>query len=138
MEETLVLIKPDAVNKEVWLDIIEIYQESGLKITKTRLFIKMGLELLTNLYKEHHGKDFCADHIAHMHYGPVIALCVQGENAIERVRKINGNTYPDKAEKGTIREMFGTNTPANAVHASDSTESAKRELKLIFEKSKNA
>ena len=133
MEQTLVLIKPDAVAKEVWFDIINIYQESGLEIVTTKLFPQMGRELLEVLYREHLGKSFCEEHLAHMNSGPVIALLIQGKSSIEHVRDINGNTYPDKAAKGTIRAMFGTNTPANAVHASDSPESAVRELKLVFE-----
>ena len=129
---TLVLIKPDAVEKEVWLEIIKIYERHGLTIADTKIFAPLPLSVATDLYREHEGKFFYEGLVEFMTNGVTIALCVTGPNAVERIRGINGATDPAKAERGTIRRIHGTDGCRNAVHGSAKAEDAERELELVF------
>ncbi|MFU7514552.1 nucleoside-diphosphate kinase [Clostridium sp. HCS.1] len=131
MEKSLVLIKPDAVKKNLIGKIISKYEDNNLKVVALRME-KITEEFASRHYKEHIGKDFYAPLLKFITSGPLCALVLEGENAIERIREINGSTDPEKAKEGTIRKIFSTNKTENCVHASDSLESAEREIKLWF------
>ena len=132
MQRSLVLIKPDVVKKGVWLDVIKVYEGHGLTIGQTRIFSPMSKQMARKLYSEHQGKDFFGELIEFMTKGQTIALMIVGQNAVSLVRALNGATKPNEAEEGTIRKMFGSQGPANAVHGSANSVDAERELRLIF------
>ena len=131
MEKTLVLIKPDAFGKNHTGDILKRYEDEGLKIVAAKV-MQMDKKIAAIHYVEHVEKPFYTDLVEFMTSAPLMALVLGGENAIERVRKINGATNPAKADEGTIRKLFAESVTKNAVHASDSPESAAREIKIFF------
>lgn len=131
MEETLVLIKPDAVKAKHIGDIIKIYEEKGLKILAMKM-LKMDEKLASKHYAEHVGRDYYDDLMGFMTSGPIVAMVLQGEGAIANVRAINGKTNPAQAAEGTIRKLYAASGTRNAVHASDSPENAKREISIFF------
>lgn len=131
MERSLVLIKPDAVEKNLIGRIIDSYEEADLKVIALKMG-KVTKELAGKHYNEHKGKTFYDDLIKYITRGPLCALIIEGENAIQKVRDINGATDPSKAEDGTIRKLYAKNKTENCVHASDSIESAKREISIWF------
>lgn len=131
IERTLVLIKPDGMERKLIGRIIGIYEEKGLEIAEIKSVVPTRV-LLEKHYAEHKGKEFFLDLLNYMSH-KVIAMIVQGENAIELVRKINGKTDPLEAEMGSIRGMHATSRQRNIVHASDSKENADREIALWFE-----
>lgn len=131
MERSLVLIKPDAVERNLVGKIISMYEEKGLKIAGLKMET-ISRDFAAEHYKEHIGKVFYDSLIDFITKGPLCAMVLEGDNAIEKIRKINGSTDPAKAEEGTIRRLFATSTRENCVHASDSAESAKREIELWF------
>lgn len=135
MEKTLVLIKPDAVAKDTWRQILARYSSEGLTIIRSKIF-QMTEALAKEFYAEHIGKPFFSGLIVQMTSGLLIALEVRGDDIVERVRRLNGATNPAEAEEGTIRKLYGEpgRGPKNAVHGSDSAENAERELFLIFRK----
>jgi len=135
VEQTLVLIKPDATEKEVWLQIIDRYRDAGFFIKKTKLVGKMNRATAKKLYSAHRQKPFFDRLINFTTSGPIIALLIEGEYCITSIRKFNGSTDPEKAKSGTIRAEFGTRRGEkheNAVHSSDSPESAQAEITLFF------
>ena len=132
MQRSLVLIKPDAVQKGVWLDIIKTYEQYGLNIGQTRIMSPMNRHEAIQIYDEHRGEIFYDELIAFMTKGITIALMIVGNNAIALVRAINGATKPHEAEEGTIRKKYGGSGPANSVHGSATTDYAQRELSLVF------
>ncbi len=131
MERTLVLLKPDAINRGLVGEIINRYEKKSLKIIKMK-FITPTRDLLRAHYIEHEGKDFLGPLVEFM-YDHVIALVLEGDNAIDIVRLINGATNPKDAMPGTIRGDFCLSTKENLVHGSDSMESAVREIPLWFD-----
>ncbi|MGO5130521.1 nucleoside-diphosphate kinase [Mitsuokella jalaludinii] len=131
MEKTLVLIKPDAFAEHYSGDIIKRYETEGFRIVAMKL-LKMDERLASIHYAEHIGRPYYKDLVSFMTSGPLIAMVLEGENAIARVRKINGKTNPAEAAEGTIRKQFAASGRRNAVHASDSPESAKREISIFF------
>lgn len=133
-QKTLVLIKPDATQNEVWLNIIRIYQRYNLHISATRILAPMPLELAEQLYAEHKGKDFYDGLIAHMTQGVTIALTIFGSNVIDIVRAINGATKHEDTADGSIRSLYGSakNRYATAVHGSANQVDAEREVDLFF------
>lgn len=131
MDKTLVLIKPDAVEKNIIGKILTFYEDEGLKIVEIRME-KITRELAEKHYAEHQGKDFYSSLIQFITRSPLCALVLEGDNCIERVREINGATNPKNQKPGTIRAEYATGITENCVHASDSLESAKRELKIWF------
>ncbi|MDW7668595.1 MAG: nucleoside-diphosphate kinase [Bacillota bacterium] len=132
MERTLVLIKPDAVHMRVVGNIISKYEDKMLDISHIKILIP-DRELLEQHYAEHRSKDFFPELIEFMSGGRVVAMVLEGDDVISEVRKINGDTNPNKAAENTIRNLYGTDLTFNAVHGSDSTESAEREINLWFE-----
>ena len=130
-ERTLVLIKPDAIERKLMGEIISVY-EKNFQITDMRM-IKPSVEIAEKHYYEHKDKPFFNELIAYITRGNVCALIIEGTNAIERVRRINGATDPKNAEPESIRGKLALSKQENSVHGSDSKESAEREIKIWFE-----
>ncbi|MCX4275853.1 MAG: nucleoside-diphosphate kinase [Candidatus Gastranaerophilales bacterium] len=131
MERTFVALKPDSVKRGLMGKIISRFEDKGYKIIAMKL-TNVSLELAEKHYAEHVGKPFYAPLLEYITSGPVLAMVLEGENAILGVRHIVGKTNPDEADVGSIRADFCTVKEYNAVHASDSPESAKREMGLWF------
>ena len=134
VEKTFVMIKPDGVQREIAGEIISRFERKGLKLVGLKM-MKLSREKAEKHYAEHVGKGFYDELITFITSGPVIASVWEGLNTVQIVRKVVGATSPDKAEPGTIRGDFVLCTTFNVVHASDSTETAKREISLFFEES---
>lgn len=131
MEKSLVLIKPDAVEKNLIGKILAHYEDKGLKIIKLRMG-KVSKSFAENHYYEHRSKSFYPDLIKFITRDKICALVLEGDNAVKIIREINGDTNPEKAAEGTIRKLYALNQQENCVHASDSIESAIREIELWF------
>jgi nucleoside-diphosphate kinase len=131
-ERTLVLIKPDGVERQLIGEIIGRIERKGLRIAALELR-QVSQELASQHYAEHDGKPFFGSLLEFITSGPVVAVIVEGLRAVAAVRQLAGGTDPvEKATPGTIRGDFGLETQFNLVHGSDSTESAKREIALWF------
>lgn len=123
------MIKPDAIaNKD---KIISMIEKAGYEIVKSKE-MQMTPEFASKFYAEHDGKPFFEGLVEFMTSGPVFAMVIEKENCILDFREFIGNTDPAKAKPGSIRNLFGGEMPQNAIHASDSPESAKREISFIF------
>ncbi len=131
IEETLVLVKPDGVKKHICGEIIARFERKGLSIKAIKM-IQVPEELAKKHYAEHEGKGFFKDLIDFITSGPVLAMVIEGENAVAAGRQINGATDPLKAVPGSIRGDFATSIDENVVHASDAPETAAREIGLWF------
>ena len=131
MERSLVLIKPDAMQRRLAGTIIGHLEGQGLKLVALKM-IHMDKALATQHYAIHAGKPFFEDLINYIISTPIIAIAFEGEGAVEKIRKIMGATDPAKADRGTIRRDFGLDIQRNAVHGSDSPETAEKEIKLFF------
>lgn len=131
MERTLVIIKPEAVLRDLIGELISIYEKNGLKINRLYSCVAEEAQLKRH-YAEHEGKDFFNPLVAFMGSGPIVIIEVSGENAVERVREINGSTNPANARPCTIRYLYGTTVQQNAVHGSATIEDAERELSIWF------
>ena len=131
MERTLVLIKPDAFAKHYSGDIIKRYESEGFRVVAMKL-MRMTEKIASKHYVEHIGRPYYDDLVSFMTSAPLIALVLEGDNAIARVREINGKTNPKDAAEGTIRKLYAESGSRNAVHASDSPESAAREIPIFF------
>ena len=131
MEKTLVLIKPDAFSKGHLGDILKRYEDEGFKVIAAKV-MQMDEKIAARHYAEHIGKPYYESLVDFMTSGPLMAMVLGGENVIQRVREINGATNPINAAEGTIRKLYAENGSKNAVHASDSPESAKREISIFF------
>jgi len=132
MERTFVAIKPDGVKRGLIGKIIQRFEEKSYKITALKM-INVSQEQAAKHYEEHFGKDFYSSLINFITSGPIIAMAVEGRNVIKGVRHIVGATNPDNADVGSIRADFSSFCSTNLVHASDSTESAQRELEIYFQ-----
>ncbi|MDE0399756.1 MAG: nucleoside-diphosphate kinase [Candidatus Poribacteria bacterium] len=130
-EQTLVLIKPDGVKRGLIGEVITRYEHKGLKIVGMK-FLQLPLTTAEALYAIHHGKSFYDVLIEFMTSAPIVALAIEGRNAIELVRILNGETDPEESQPGSIRGDFSINITHNIVHASDSRKSAERELGILF------
>lgn len=131
MEMTLVIVKPDAVGRGLVGEVIGRIEQKKLRILALRL-MTVDEELARGLYAEHSEKGFFDDLVSFITSGPVVAIVVEGEEAVAVVRALMGATDPKRAEPGTIRGDFGLEITQNLVHGADSPESAKRELDLFF------
>lgn len=131
-ERTLVIIKPDAIQRGLTGEIIGRIERKGLKLVALKM-IHIDITLAEKHYAVHHGKPFYDRLIEFITSGPVIVSIWEGDNAVTIVRKLVGATNPDHAEPGSIRGDFVINTTHNTVHASDSKESAAYEINLFFE-----
>jgi len=131
MERTFVMIKPDGVQRRLIGKILQRFEQAGLKIVAMK-FLKVSHELAEKHYEVHKGKPFYESLIKYITSGPVVAMVIEGQNAIERVRKMVGATDPQKAEPGTIRGDFCQHIGRNVIHASDGKETAEKEISLWF------
>jgi len=130
-ERTLVLIKPDGVQRQLIGRILARYEERGLKVAGLKL-VRVDRDLAERHYDAHRAKPFFAGLVAFITSAPLVALALDGPNAISVVRAINGATRPHEAAPGTIRGDFALETAQNIVHASDGPEAATTELALWF------
>lgn len=131
MERTLVLIKPDAIERKLMGEIISTYEKNNLNIIDIKM-IKPTVEIAKKHYNEHKEKQFFNELINYITKGNVCALIIEGDNIIEKVRKINGATDPKNAEPESIRGKYALSKQENCVHGSDSKESAEKEIKIWF------
>ena len=132
IQRTLVIVKPDAVAKGVAGRIIGRFEEAGLKILAAKM-VHLTKEQAAGFYVVHKDRPFYASLCAFMTQGPCIPMVLEGENAVGRVRDLMGATDPSKAAAGTIRREFASSIESNAVHGSDSPESAAFEIPYFFE-----
>ena len=131
MEKSLVLIKPDAMDRYLTGTIIGRLENLGLKLVALKM-LRMDKALAQEHYSIHKDKPFFNDLVDYISSAPIIAIVFEGERAVEIIRKTMGATDPAKAEAGTIRGDFGLDIGRNSVHGSDSMETAEREIKLFF------
>lgn len=131
MEETLVLIKPDGVKRQICGEILTRYERKGL-IIKAMKLLQTPKELAEEHYAEHKDKPFFGELVDFITSGPVLAFVLAGKNAVTSVRTINGATNPLDATPGSIRGDYALTMDSNVVHASDSVDSAVREIHLWF------
>jgi nucleoside-diphosphate kinase len=131
IETTLVLVKPDGMQRGLAGEIVTRFERRGYELRGARL-LKIPRALAAQHYAEHKGKPFYADLVSFITSGPVLALAVRGESAIAGVRALMGATNPGDAAPGTIRGDLATELSENVVHGSDSRASARRELGLFF------
>ena len=131
IERTLSIIKPDAVAKNVIGEVYTRFEQAGLKIVASKM-MQLTDETAGGFYAEHRGKGFYGDLIEFMTSGPVVVQVLEGENAVLLNRELMGATNPAEAAPGTIRSDFAQSIDANAVHGSDSTTSAEREVSYFF------
>jgi len=131
VERTLSIIKPDAVAKNVIGEIMTRFEKGGLKVVAAKM-LRLDAETAGGFYAEHKGRGFFADLVTFMTSGPIVVQVLEGENAVALNRQLMGATNPKEATRGTIRADFASTIDANAVHGSDSVESAKREINYFF------
>ena len=134
IQRTLSIIKPDATSKNIIGKIIDRFEESGLKINAGKL-MHMDKEKAAGFYAEHDGKPFFPNLVEYMTSAPVFVQVLEGDNAVSKNRELMGATNPNDADPGTIRADFAETIDANAVHGSDSVESATREIAYFFDDS---
>ena len=132
IEQTLSIIKPDAVAKNVIGEIYSRFEKAGLKIIKAQM-IHLSKEEAEGFYEVHKERPFFNDLVTFMISGPVMIQALEGENAVLMNRELMGATNPKEADAGTIRADFAESIDANAVHGSDSPASAKREIEFFFQ-----
>ena len=132
VERTLSIIKPDAVGQNVIGQIASRFEAAGLQIVAIKM-LQLDDELAGGFYAEHKERPFYKDLVGFMTSGPVVVQVLEGENAIAKNRELMGATNPKEAAAGTIRADFADSIDANAVHGSDSPESAAREVAYFFQ-----
>ena len=133
-QRTLSIIKPDATSKNIIGKIIDRFEENGLKVVAGKL-IHMDQAKASGFYAEHEGRPFFPNLVEYMTSAPVFVQVLEGDNAILKNRELMGATNPSEADPGTIRADFAETIDANAVHGSDSTDSAAREISYFFDDS---
>ncbi len=133
IEKTFSIIKPNAVKKGVIGDIVKHFEDNGLKISAMKMGV-ISKDKCQLFYEEHKERPFFGELVQFMTSGPVVLMCLTGENAILKNRDLMGATDPKKAAAGSIRAKHGDSMGENAVHGSDSLASATRELAIFFEK----
>ena len=131
MEKTLILIKPDGVQRSLSGEILTRLEKSGLKISALKL-LHVNKKIAKEHYAEHEGKPFFGDLVSYICSAPIIAIALSGPNAVEKSRSLIGKTNPLESEPGTIRGDFGLEISRNLIHGSASIDDANRELKIFF------
>jgi nucleoside-diphosphate kinase len=134
LEQTLSIIKPDAVGQNMIGNIIEYFEREGLSVVAIKM-LHFSADQAKSFYAVHKERPFFQDLVEFMTSGPVIVMVLQGENAVARNREIMGATDPAKATPGTIRADFATSIERNAIHGSDSQQTAKSEISFFFKPS---
>lgn len=132
-EQTFSIIKPNAVKKNVMGDVMSYFEKAGLQIAAAKLTV-LSKAKCEEFYAEHKERPFFGELVSFMTSGPVMLMVLSGENAVAKNREIMGATDPKKSNPGTIRYTHGDSVGENAVHGSDSPQSAAREIALFFEK----
>lgn len=130
-EQTLVLIKPDAVERNLIGKILNEYERNGLEIIEMKM-LTASTAIAEAHYAEHKEKPFFSDLVEYITSGPLVAFILEGDDAVKRVRSLNGATNPKDAVDNTIRALYGISLSNNTVHASDSPASAKKEIAIWF------
>jgi nucleoside-diphosphate kinase len=131
IEQTLSIIKPDAVERNLGDKIKAIFEKNDLKVVSDKK-IHISKEEASEFYKVHQSKPFYDDLCAYLSSGPIIVMTLEGENAVAENRKLMGATNPKDAEDNTIRKLFGISIDKNSVHGSDSIDNAKKEISFFF------
>ena len=130
-EVTLSLIKPDAVERNLIGKIVQIFEDNGLVIDQMKK-IKVDMDFAKEFYSVHSDKPFFNDLCSYISSGPLVAMVLKGENAVQKNRDLMGATNPKDAKPGTIRNLYAISIDKNSVHGSDSVENAKIEIDLFF------
>jgi len=133
IEQTLSIIKPDAVERNLENKIKDFFEKNNLTISNTKK-VKISKEEASEFYKAHQTKLFYGDLCNYLSSGPIVVMILEGENAISKNRQLMGATDPKKAEEGTLRKLYGLSIDKNSVHGSDSVENAKIEINFFFNK----
>jgi len=133
IEQTLSIIKPDAVERNLENTLKSFFKEKNLKIIKNKK-VHITKEEAAEFYKVHQTKPFYKNLCNYLSSGPIVVMVLEGEGAVFKNRQIMGATDPLKAEEGTLRKMYGLSIDKNSVHGSDSAESAKTEIDFFFDK----
>ena len=133
IEQTLSIIKPDAVQRNLENKIGSFFEKNNLKILKSKK-IKITKEEAEEFYKVHQTKPFYKNLCAYLSSGPIVVMILEGEDAVSQNRKLMGATDPLKAEEGSLRKMYGISIDKNSVHGSDSLENSKNEIDFFFSK----
>ena len=131
MEQTLSIIKPDAVERNLIENIKSIFTKNNLTIKEDKK-IHITKEEAAEFYKVHQTKPFYDDLCSYLSSGPIVVMILEGENAIVHNRKLMGATDPKNAEENTIRKLYGISIDKNSVHGSDSADNAKKEINFFF------
>ncbi len=131
MERTLIIVKPDAVEKGATGEILAMFQKEGLRVSAMRM-TQLSKTEAEGFYHVHRERPFFGSLTDFMTSGPIVPVVLEGDNAIKRARTLMGATNPEEANEGTIRKRFATNVEKNAVHGSDSPESACTEIPYFF------
>ena len=131
LEQTLSIIKPDAVERNLVNEIKNFFEKKNLKIIKSKK-VKISMEEASEFYKVHQTKPFYGELCNYLSSGPIVVMILEGENAVSNNRQLMGATDPKKAEDGTLRKMYGLSIDKNSVHGSDSVENAKIEINFFF------
>lgn len=134
MERTLVMIKPDGVERNLIGKIISIFEENGLKVVAIKK-LRLSKDQAKAFYIVHKERPFYESLTNYISSGSIVAMVLEGKDAIKRVREIMGATDPAEAKEGTIRRLFGLDKEKNTVHGSDSPESAQKEINFFFSES---
>ena len=132
MEQTLSIIKPDAVERKLIGSIISLIEGNELKIIEARM-LRLSRQEAEKFYNIHKTKPFFESLVNYISSNKIVALKLEGKDAINKYRKLMGSTDPDNADEGTIRKLFAESKERNSVHGSDSIENAKTEIKFFFE-----
>ena len=131
IEQTLSIIKPDAVERNIDNEIKTFFKKNNLKILKCKK-VKISKEEASEFYKVHQTKPFYNDLCNYLSSGPIVVMILEGENAVSKTRQLMGATDPSKADVGTLRKMYGLSIDKNSVHGSDSAENGKIEIDFFF------
>ena len=131
IEQTLSIIKPDAVERNIDNEIKTFFKKNNLKILKCKK-VKISKEEASEFYKVHQTKPFYNDLCNYLSSGPIVVMILEGENAVSKTRQLMGATDPLKADEGTLRKMYGLSIDKNSVHGSDSAENGKIEIDFFF------
>tara|TARA_Y100000590_G_scaffold451748_1_gene593678 strand:- start:189 stop:590 length:402 start_codon:yes stop_codon:yes gene_type:complete len=131
IEQTLSIIKPDAVERNLDNEIKAFFEKNNLKIIKSKK-VKISKEEASEFYKVHQTKPFYNQLCEYLSSGPIIVMILEGDNAVQKNRELMGATNPANANEGTLRKMYGVSIDKNSVHGSDSVENGKVEINFFF------
>ena len=130
-EQTLSIIKPDAVERNLVEEIKNIFKKNNLTIKESKK-IQISKEEAADFYRVHQSKPFYDELCSYLSSGPIVVMILQGENAVKQNRELMGATNPKDAKENTIRKLYGISIDKNSVHGSDSNENAKKEIEFFF------